>query len=171
MTTHYSELDLRKLKGQALKDVWHAMIGKGPGIKNTTGLKNSEEILEAILKGQDDPAFLERFGKREYKQEVEVKPVEPMPPKEKKKPGPKPAAPVPVPVPVHVPVQIHAVEGPDAPKTRVHVEKIRLHKLQVGSTLYFLDKESNNVYSVENNRPGSVIGTWDPTQRTLLTRS
>lgn len=169
MAKHYSELDLRKLKGQALKDVWHEMIGKGPGIKNTTGLKNSEEILQAILKGQGDPPFLETFGKREHKQEMEVKPIEPMPPKEKKKPGPKPRVETQASPPTPTQVQIQAVEGFEPTVLGVQVERIRVHKLSVDNTLYFLDKETKNLYTVENNRPGSLVGQWDPINRKILT--
>ena len=81
----YTSEMLRQMKGQAVKDIWHSLIGKPAGIKNTTGLRNSEEIIQAILKGQQDPAFLQTFGYRAPKPKPEtVVEEESMPPKEKK---------------------------------------------------------------------------------------
>lgn len=180
MTTHlYTELDLRKLRGQALKDVWHDMIGKPPGLHNTTGLHNTEDIVQAILQGQKNPEYLNRFAKRQHKQKevesvVEMPPQE-LPPKERKKPGPKPK-PKPDQNPIVMPtlplatLRIQAVESMDEPQKKIEVERIKLNKLHIGSEVYFLDRASNTVYTMENTRPGSICGTWDPSSRTLHSR-
>ena len=55
MSASYTYEMLKQMKGQAVKDVWHAMIGKPAGLKNTTGLKNTEEIIQAILNRQANP--------------------------------------------------------------------------------------------------------------------
>jgi hypothetical protein len=167
----YTELEIRKLKGQALKDVWHEMIGKPPGLRNVTGLNSIEEIVQAILQGQADPVYLSRFTKRQHKQKEEESVVE-MPPKERKKPGPKPKVKVntnPIVLPVASPgtLRIQAVESMDAPQKNIEVEKILLRKLHIGSETYFLDKASNTVYVMEANHPGSICGTWNPVTRTL----
>lgn len=181
----YTELDLRKLKGQILKDVWHSMIGKEPGIKNTTGLKNSEEILDAILKGQEDPSFLEPFKKVRqlpYKGK-EADPVVEMPnhleptdsgeietqtqtqtKKQPQKRGPKPkASKVHVHVHVHVPSQ--AIESTHLPLQTSDVEKRKVKRFHIGSTLVFIDLESRTVYEAIGNTPGSPCGTWNPETR------
>ena len=160
MATHlYTELELRKLKGQALKDVWHAMIGKEPGIKNTTGLKNSEEILQAILLAQANKDYLTQFcGRQPHKQKEDsgVQEEEFMPPK---KPKVK-ANPVVLP---HQPVLVKtmAVESMDRVESNVEVQRICLKRIHVGGESYFVDKATQMVYSIENNRPGSVLGKWN----------
>jgi hypothetical protein len=156
MATFYTELDLRKLKGQALKDTWHAMIGKPPGLKNTTGLANSEEILQAILKGQEDPDFLKRFGGRA--KPVEAKSLPDMPPKERKKPVPKKTSGVPL-------KKAMAIESMDLPEIVESVVKIRVHKLVLEDQVYFLDSSTQKVYTVVEGRPGQLCGTWDPETR------
>ena len=187
----YTELDLRKLKGQILKDVWHSMIGKEAGIKNTTGLKNSEEILAAILKGQDDPLFLEPFKKVRqlpYKGK-EADPVVEMPnhlepkdsgetktqtqtqtqqqthaKKEPQKRGPK-LKPSKVHVHVHVPSQ--AIESTDLPLQTRDVEKKKVKRFHIGSTLVFIELETNTVYEAIGNTPGSPCGLWNPETRQI----
>ena len=161
----YSELDLRKMKTQALKDVWHALIGKPPGLKNTTGLRTSEEILQAILKAQADPTF--RPAK-----EPDRAVVESMPPKEKKKPGPKPKPPSVDPVPVvsmtpQTPAAVQAVESTELPLAQVEVKRIRLKKLMLGQTQYYLEEETFRVYEIQGRTPGDCIGTWNPTTQEL----
>jgi hypothetical protein len=170
MTTQlYTELDLRKLRGQALKDVWHKMIGKPPGLHNTTGLHNSEEILQAILQGQKDPEYLNRFTKQHKQKDVDS--VVEMPPQEKKKPGPKPKPkpdqnPIVIPLPSTA-LRILAVESMEEPQKKMEVERIKLTRLHIGSESYFLDRASNTVYAMENNKPGSIYGSWDPVARTV----
>jgi hypothetical protein len=166
----YTELDLRKLKGQALKDVWHLMIGKEAGIKNTTGLKNSEEILAAILKGQEDPAFLEPFQKvrtithkaKEPASVVEM-PVETT----KQKRGPKPKA-NPIVIPKPTKVRTEAVESSNLPLYTSDVQKTKVKKFHIGSTVVYIDTESNIVYEAIGNTPGAPCGTWDPEARKIL---
>ena len=159
----YSELDLRKMKGQALKDTWHALIGKPPGLKNTTGLRNSEEIVQAILRAQADPNF--RPAKEPARAEVDL-----MPPKEKQKPGPKPkpkpavSSPPPPPRP---PQSIQAVESTELPLTQIGVKRIRLKKLQIGQIQYYVEDETQRVYEIQGRTPGDCIGTWNPTTQTL----
>jgi hypothetical protein len=164
----YTELDLRKMKGQALKDVWHSMIGKPVGLKNTTGLKNSEEIVQAILQGQANTEFLEPYKVREGKHKaVEPEHVEPMPPKEKKKPGPKPKSSVQAVQPT-VPVRAVAVESMETPLSGVFVERIKLRKLHVNEQQYYLDAESKKVFAVEaSGKPGSCVGMWNPITRAV----
>lgn len=163
----YTELDLRKMKGQALKDVWHSMIGKTAGLKNTTGLKNSEEIVQAILQGQANAEFLEPYKLREGKHKaIEPENVEPMPPKEKKKPGPKPKS-NPVVQPLG-PTRTMAVESMETPISGVFVERVKLHKLHVNEAQYFLDAESKKVFAVEGGgKPGQCIGVWNPITRVV----
>jgi len=156
----YTELDLRKMKGQALKDTWHALIGKPPGLKNTTGLRNSEEIVQAILNAQADPNF------RPVKEPDQAE-VESMPPKERKKPGPKPKPPPPVVEPPRSPSQVQAVETTELPLTQVEVKRIRLKKLKVGETQYYLEEETLRVYEIQGRTPGEWIGTWDPTTQAV----
>lgn len=161
MATHlYTELELRKLKGQALKDVWHSMIGKEPGLKNTTGLKNSEEILQAILLGQVNKGYLEQFSTRQpHKQkepslmEEEFEDMPPKKPKAKSNPIVVQQQPT--------LVKTMAVESMDRVETNVEVHRICLKKIHLGDTSYFVDKATQAVYSIENNRPGSVVGKWN----------
>lgn len=168
MATHlYTELELRKLKGQALKDVWHAMIGKEAGLKNTTGLKNSEEILQAILLGQANKDYLSQFtGRQPHKQvqrtlEEEAIPVE-MPPKKSK------VNTNPIVVPQQpVAVKPMAVESMEPIQRQIQVERISLKKLHLGETSYFVDKATQTVYSIENNRPGTILGKWNPQTKSI----
>ena len=173
--TSYTELELRKLKGQALKDVWHTMIGKETGIKNTTGFKNTEEILQAILKGQQDPTFLQSYlVKSRHKAAEQVSVVEEMPKPEiptgeKKKRGPKPKS---NPNPIVIPqtpktLVIQAVESKEAPIQVVNVERMRLRKLHIDNTIVFLDVDQQKVYEMVNNRPGNCVGTWNAETRRI----
>ena len=171
MTHIYTELELRKLKGQALKDVWHAMIGKPAGLKNTTGLKNSEEIIQAILLGQSKQEYIKQItGRQHTPLPPEETKEEEMPPKEKKKPGPKPkpkSNPIIVPA-VTGPVKIHAVESMDPIQKKIEVERIQVRKLHVGDDEYFLDKKTMNLYTVDNNRPGILCGQWNPDTKEII---
>lgn len=162
----YTELELRKLKGQALKDVWHAMIGKEAGLKNTTGLKNSEEILQAILLGQVNTDYLSHFTGRQPHKQVErtveeEAPVE-MPPK---KPKVK-ANPILVPH-QRLPVKMMAVESMERVDTNIEVHRISLKKLHIGEHSYFVDKATQTVYSIDNNRPGAILGKWNPETKSI----
>ena len=159
----YTELDLRKMKGQALKDTWHSMIGKPAGLKNTTGLSNSEEILQAILKGQSDPEFVKQFGTRvkpsEQTQEVDMPPKAKVKDTERVKPGPKPKA-------VSAKKSL-AVESTELPQTISIVHRIRVHKLVVDDEVYFLDASTQKVYTAVDNRPGPFLGIWNPETRSV----
>ena len=166
MATHlYTELELRKLKGQALKDVWHAMIGKEPGLKNTTGLKNSEEILQAILLGQVNKDYLSQFtGRQPHKhiqRTVEEETSVEMPPKK-----PKVKA-NPIVVSQVLPVKTMAVESMDLIEKHIEVHRIALKKLHIGDTSYFVDKATQTVYSIDNNRPGTILGKWNPETKSI----
>lgn len=161
-TQIYTELDLRKLRGQAIKDIWHSLIGKGPGIRNTTGLKTSDEIIQAILQGQENPEFLKQFTTKPFNHKHkadESNELEEMPPK---KPGPKPKIKLFV-EPVR-PYGIQAVESTETVVTGVEVNRIKLRKIHVDNTLYFLDHEKNNVYST----PGVLYGKWNPETKSIL---
>lgn len=162
----YTELDLRKMRGQALKDTWHALIGKPPGLKNTTGLRTSEEILQAILKAQADPTFRPHPSGGVFKESDQAE-VESMPPKEKKKPGPKPKPPSPGTEPPRTPPRLQAVESTELPLTRLEVKRIRLQTLKVGSTDYYLEEDTLRVYEIQGRTPGEWIGTWNPTTQEL----
>lgn len=176
-TQIYTELDLRKLRGQAIKDIWHSMIGKGPGIRNTTGLKNTDEIIQAILQGQENPEFLKQRTTNPLKHKADESiELEEMPPKQK--PGPKPKQKGPVALSDTAAHRIMAssvaacsstrpavvaVESTEAPLTNIEVNRIKVRKLYVDNTLYFLDVEKNNVYS----RPGVLYGHWNAETKTL----
>ena len=169
----YTQDTLKLMKGQAVKDIWHAMIGKSPGIKNTTGLKNGEEIIQAILEGQRDPEFLQKFVLRAPKQSVEVEKKE-MPTKsgnteevEKKKRGPKPKAKeILVSPPVMVRVgQVQAYESPDIPIRPSDITRISVKKLFVGDTLYFLETKTNKLFTCVEGKPGTCCGSWNPQTR------
>lgn len=165
----YTELDLRKLKTQALKDVWHSMIGKEAGIKNTTGLKTGEEILAAILKGQEDPQFLEPFQKIRqitHKAPETASVVEMSGETNKQKRGPKPKA-NPIVMPKPGKVRLEAVESTDLPLYTSDVEKRKVKKFHIGSTVVYIDTEANIVYEAIGNTPGCPCGTWDPVARQI----
>jgi hypothetical protein len=167
MSATYSYEQLKQMKGQAVKDVWHAMIGKPAGIKNTTGLKNGEEIIQAILKGQETPEFLKSFGVRAPKHEEQEQTKE-MPPKEKKKPGPKPKvkpAVQSVAVPKPLSFQTQAYESTEIPLIPQEVTRIVVRKLIVDDSQYFLDAKTNKLYSVVEGRPAALCGTWNPETR------
>ncbi len=166
----YTYDSLQKMKGQAVKDIWHAMIGKPAGIKNTTGLRNSEEIIQAILKGQEEPEFLQTFGLRSPKPKEEVREEqekEDMPPKEKKKPGPKPKPTNATVTPVVRPKGIVAVESNEIPIVPQEVIRRSLRKLHVGDASYFLDASTNELFALVENKPGGIVGLWDPEERML----
>ena len=170
MATLHTYESLKQMKGQAVKDIWHAMIGKPAGIKNTTGLKNGEEIMNAILEAQKNPEFLKQFQMRGPKQPVGIEAKE-MPPKEKKKPGPKPkvvGAPSVTPVPI-VSRGIQAYESAEIPLKAHEVNRIVVRKLFVNDTLYFLETKTNKVYSVVDGRPGAQCGSWNPQTRHVET--
>ncbi len=160
----YSYDMLTKLKGQAVKDIWHAMLGKGAGIKNTTGLKYTEDIIQAILKAQEDPGFLQSFKASKTtdpKPQVVEKEEESMP--RKKNPNP-----IIVPVPKKT---VQAVESDALPQKNVEVRRVVVAKLIVGENEYFKDKETQQVYSMENGRPGQLLGVWDPQTRSILSQA
>lgn len=155
----YSELDLRKIKGQALKDIWHAMIGKEAGLKNTTGMKTTDDIIAAILKGQEDPQFLEPFQKGRVSREPTHKakletPLVQMPPKsgELKKKAVVP----------------QAFEEMTPPIKAEGIEKCKVKKLHIGSDLVFLDPATNVVYEAIANTPGARCGLWNPETKELV---
>jgi hypothetical protein len=163
MSATYSYDQLKMMRGQAVKDVWHSMIGKPPGIKNTTGLKSGEEIIQAILEGQRNPDYLKTFGVRPSKQETQEETKE-MPPKEKKKPGPKPKEKT-VPVAAPKQTQTYAYESAELPMMPQEVKRIAVRKLFVGETQYFLETKTNRLFSVVDGRPGCVCGSWNPQSR------
>lgn len=165
MSRVYTELDLRKLKGQALKDIWHAMIGKPPGIKNTTGLKNNEEIIEAILKGQEDPTTLKAHKVLKHKEEISDQ-IESMPPKKKETETPKKVKPVAKPT-VHS-GPIRAIESMEPPLQIQEVQRISLQPFSVGEEMYYLDAKSKKLYANVDGRPGEYCGQWDPTTQQII---
>jgi hypothetical protein len=175
MTHQYTELELRKLKGQALKDVWHLMIGKEAGIKNTTGLPNGEAILQAILKGQANPDFLEPYKVKRTRHKAEEKPeVEEMPKpqetKEVKKRGPKPKPKV-NPNPICLPptsVEAQAVESSETPLQVSNVVKYSIYTLIVGEQEYFVDRESKKIFEKINRYPGKLLGVWNAQTKQIL---
>lgn len=160
MSHIYSELDLRKLKGQAVKDIWHQMIGKPAGLKNTTGLKNNEEIIQAILQGQSDPSFLHSFHHKAPKQEKEYQKVEePMPPK-------KEAQKIQIPKD-KASKKLLAYESEDQPRRVDEVIRICVEKTIVEGREYYLERKTNKLYSVKDGRPGVFYGLWDPSTNTI----
>lgn len=161
----YTEVELRRLKGQAVKDIWHALIGKPPGLKNTTGLKSAEEVLQAILQAQEDPTFLKNVCVRPPKP-LQCEPVKEKEMAPKKKPGPVPKA-KPPPAAVVSPLKIRAVETMDPPLSVATVTRIRVHKLSINDTWYYLDPTTQSVYECLENRPGERLGTWTPGTKTL----
>jgi hypothetical protein len=170
MSASYSYEQLKQMRGQAVKDVWHAMIGKPAGIKNTTGLKSGDEIIRAILEAQENPELLKKFTGRppkQVEQEKEQEQPKEMPPKaEKKKPGPKPKVKAsPLPPPLQRTGQTLAYESAEIPIVPVEIHRIVVKKLFVDDTLYFLEPKTNKLYSVLDGRPGSVCGLWDPQGR------
>lgn len=161
MATRYTSEMLHQMKGQAVKDAWHSMIGKPAGIKNTTGLKTTEDIIQAILKGQEDPAFLQGYCvcPRTPKQAVERAVVEPMPPKKNAisvKPPSKPSA-----------SHYQAIESTEIPLVASEVKRISVRKLHLENASYFLDPSSQQLYTIQDNKPGSPCGVWNPDTRTV----
>jgi hypothetical protein len=155
MSHLYSELDLRRLKGQALKDVWHGMIGKPAGLKNTTGLKNSEEIIQAILEKQSEeivssPVEMPPKPKEAKPKEAKPKEIKPkeVKPKEVKAKEAKPKE----------MKKIIAIESAEAPLEIVDVVRIAVVKRVVEGVEYYIEKETNKVFSVKD---GQQQGTWD----------
>jgi hypothetical protein len=186
--SHYSYETLTQMKGQAVKDLWHSMIGKPPGLKNTTGLRNTEEILQAILKAQEDPTFSAKFKgqgiegqarptrafegqarpTRAPKQMLEVPPDMKDPkPTEKKKPGPKPKGKPLVIPPVVSPVRIGAIESTEIPIVPSDVQKIHVRKLYLGDASYFLNPKTKQLYAVVDGKPGVLCGIWNAEARTV----
>jgi hypothetical protein len=166
MSATYSYEQLKQMRGQAVKDVWHAMIGKPAGIKNTTGLKNGEEIIQAILEAQKNPESLKTVPVRPPKQvEQEQEQPKEMPPKsDKKKPGPKPKVSA-APQPVQRTGPFVAYESVGIPIVPVETKRICVKKLFVDDTLYFLESKTNTLYASIDGRPGSICGLWDPQTR------
>lgn len=143
----YSYDMLSKMKGQAVKDIWHSMIGKETGLRNTTGLKTMEEVIQAILQGQEDPSLLEQFKGKTPKQVSVEKEEEIMPGKKN-------------PNPIVVPKKtIQAVESEDLP-LQVSVQRFIVRKLIVDDQEYFKEKDTHEVYTIENGRPGQRVGIW-----------
>jgi hypothetical protein len=166
MSAIYTEDTLKQMKGQAVKDIWHAMIGKPKGIKNTTGLKNADEIIQAILEGQRNPEFLE--GYKGSKQISSRKPVE-MPAKtgEKKKPGPKPKekSVTVATQPEQKQFHLQAYESLENPIRPSEIQRISVKKLFVNDTMYFLDSKTNTLYNVVDGKPGLPCAKWNPHEK------
>ena len=155
MSTNYTYEMLSKMKGQAIKDIWHAMIGKPPGLRNTTGLKTSEDIIQAILKRQE-----ELCGKPLKQAFLELE-EESMPPKRK-------GNPIILPAPLTVSKKsILAVEGWDAPLKKIEVTQKKVRRLFLGSTQYFIEKETNKIYNGESHFPGQLLGLWNSESKTI----
>jgi hypothetical protein len=167
---NYTHESLKQMKGQAVKDIWHALIGKPAGIKNTTGLRNAEEIIEAILKGQSDPEFLRSFGVRPPKPKEEVQEeqeTESMPPKKKSGPKPKLSNPIMVPV-VQRPKQTLAVESNEVPLVPQDVIRRSFRKFHVNENIYFIESNTHQLFSVVDKKPGMLLGIWDASERAIL---
>ena len=166
MTTVYTYDMLKQMKGQAVKDIWHAYLGKPAGLKNTTGLRNSEEIIQAILKVQTDPDFLAKLSQRtpKQKEESEVEQEVEMPPKKKQNTLviPKPTQ------PVVKKSGILAIESSDIPIVASEVKKIMLRKLHVDDQSYFIDINSKELYAIVDTKPGPLVGKWDAETRSIL---
>lgn len=166
MTTIYTLEMLKQMKGQAVKDVWHSMIGKPPGIKNTTGLRNSEEIIQAILKGQADPEYRKTFTQRAPKPQADPIPEEETMGRKKK---------VEIVVNPIVPPTvrkhgIHAIESTDIPLCPGEVVRKHLRKLHVGEVSYFLDVQTKELYSIVENKPGFLCGIWNAEERQITSQ-
>jgi hypothetical protein len=156
MTHLYSELDLRRLKGQALKDVWHSMIGKPAGLKNTTGLKNSEEIIQAILEKQSEEIVsspVEMPPKPKEVKPKETKPKEVKPKEVKPKEGRSKEK-----------IKVLAIESAEAPLEIVDVVRIAVVKRVVEGVEYYIEKDTNKVFSVKD---GQLQGIWDSESNTI----
>jgi hypothetical protein len=150
------------------------MIGKEAGIKNTTGLPNGEAILQAILKGQADPTFLEPYKVRRATHKAEdATPTKEMPKteektksvetKEQKKRGPKPkpkANPNPIVIP-SAPVATLAVETMQSPLQVSDVNQYSVHTFNVQGTEYFVDKVTKKLFEKVNGYPGKLVGIWN----------
>lgn len=165
MSQHTYE-SLRRLKGQEVKDIWHAKIGKPAGLRNVTGLKCMEEIIQAILKAESDETFLKGVRVRAPKQEIKESLVE-MPPKGK--PGRKPgqtSKPNSVPRMPSVPFQ--AYETTEIPLKVEEVVRVVVHKLIVEDVEYFVEAKTKKVFASVNGRPGPEYGTWDPETRQIV---
>lgn len=162
MTTHvYSEVELRRLKGQALKDIWHGYVGKPAGLKNVTGLHSTEEILQAILTAQENPLYVSLFKARSSKQSTPVDP-------ERKEMGKKKQVPPLPPPPQSSSCSTpRAIESTAEPKKIQMVERICVHRLTLASGSYFLDPKTNLVYRDADGKPGDRYGSWDPERKTL----
>lgn len=153
MSAPYSYETLKQMKGQAVKDIWHGMIGKPAGLKNTTGLKNTEEIIQAILQNQQNPE-----GTLPPKQIVE-KQVEP------EQMGRKKKTVVVIPTPAAYTGKPLAFESTEIPLVPVEVLRRTVRKLHVGDTCYFLDTKTKEVFSVHDGKPGARLGTWNAEER------
>lgn len=161
-SVRYTASDLHNMKGQALKDHYHSLIGKPAGLKNTTGLKCSAEIIEAVLRLYEEG----------------VKPSQPPSEEmqaERKKPGRKPKAKESKPLASVVaptvpagPVQTLAIESTELPIRNVEVVSIRVKPIHVDGTLYFVESKTNKVYAEgADKRPAAYVGQWDPETKTL----
>ena len=149
MSTHYTYELLKQMKGQALKDTWHAMIGKPAGLKNTTGLKSTEDIIQAILNTQGNP-------KPQETRSIEA--VE-MPPKKNQR---RKVAPVSLPK-----RDIHAVESAEIPIRCLEVKRHRVHLLHLGDQQYFVDNDTNQLFTIVEGKPGSSCGHLDRETQTI----
>jgi hypothetical protein len=150
MSASYTYEMLKQMKGQAVKDIWHAMIGKPAGLKNTTGLKNTDEIIQAILNRQASP------GDDPPKQSV-ARQVEPQEMPRKKQPIVK-AVPL-------VTVKSMAIESTEIPLVVEEVQKRLVRKLHVGDTCYFLDGTTQEVFQNLDGKPGTLLGRWNADER------
>lgn len=150
MSAPYSYETLKQMKGQAVKDIWHGMIGKPAGLKNTTGLKNTEEIIQAILQKQENPQDLLPL-KRPVEKQVEPEEM-----------GRKKKNILVVPSYAGKPL---AFESTDIPLVPVEVLKRTVRKLHVGDTCYFLDSKTQEVFSVVDGKPGVRLGLWNAEER------
>lgn len=171
MSQHTYE-SLRRLKGQEVKDIWHAKIGKPAGLRNVTGLKCMEEIIQAILKAESDETFLKGVRVRAPKQEIQESLVE-MPPKGK--PGRKPgqtSKPKSKPITTEgspiVAVPFQAYETTEIPLKVEEVVRVIVHKLIVEDVEYFVEAKTKKVFASVNGRPGPEYGTWDPESKRLI---
>lgn len=152
MSALYTYESLNQMKGQAVKDIWNGMIGKPAGLKNTTGLKTREEIIQAILQRQESPD--EPPPKRIVSKEVEPEEMG-----RKKKESVLPAK------PPTSPRKCLAIESSEIPLVPIEVIKRTVRKLHVGETCYFLDTKTKEVYSVVDEKPGARLGLWNAEER------
>ena len=149
-SNRYTELDLRRLKGQALKDTWHDMIGKPPGLKNVTGLHSLEEIIQAILQKQSE---------REECLSEEIRPIfveVAMPPKAAPRPQKEKAEKAAKPIKKKV-TNLLAIESMEEPLEVLEVIRRIVQPKTIQGHEYYVEKDSNNVYTIKT---GEYQGVW-----------